>query len=115
MTYQYQLKNAPARKTTDLTSYQDGIAKAVQKVIGNFVSVRSTPKFFEFFFPVELSLPKLQNIGRLIAQYVPELEEKKLEYDYITSGIPTHSNQRFVRRKIKVAQSNSSISNQSNC
>ena len=98
MIYQYELKSAKERKTTDLTSYQDGITKAVQKVIGNFVSVRLTPKYFEFFFPVELSLPKLQDIGRFIAHYVPELEEKKLEYDYITSGIPAHSNQRFVRR-----------------
>ena len=99
MIYQYELKSAEARKTTDLTSYQDGITKAVQKVIGKYVSVRMKPTYYEFFSPVKVPLTKLQDIGRLIAQYVPELEEKKLEYDYITSGIPTHSNQRFVRRK----------------
>ena len=103
MTYQYQLKNAPARKTTDLTSYKDGITKAVQNVIGKHVSVRMKPTYYEFFSPVKVPLTKLQDIGRLIARYVPELEDKKLQYDYISSGIPTHSNQRFVRRNSKVA------------
>ena len=103
MTYQYQLKNAPARKTTDLTSYKDGITKAVQNVIGKHVSVRMKPTYYEFFSPVKVPLTKLQDIGRLIARYVPELEDKKLQYDYISSGIPTQSNQRFVRRNSKVA------------
>ena len=98
MTYQYQLKKATARKTTDLTSYKDGIAKAVQRVIGKHVTVRFTPSYYEFFSPVQLTLKQLQEIGRWIAVYVPDLEDKKLAYDYLSSGIPTHSNQRFVRR-----------------
>ena len=103
MTYQYQLKKATARKTTDLTSYKDGIAKAVQRVIGKHVTVRFTPSYYEFFSPVQLTLKQLQEIGRWIAVYVPDLEDKKLAYDYFSSGIPTHSNQRFVRRNGNVA------------
>lgn len=103
MTYQYQLKSAPARKTTDLTGYKNGIAKAVQRVIGKHVTVRLTPRYYEFFSPVKLPLTQLQEIGRWIAVYVPDLEDKKLAYDYFSSGIPTHSNQRFVRRNSNVA------------
>ena len=103
MTYQYQLKKATARKTTDLTSYKDGIAKAVQRVIGKHVTVRFTPSYYEFFSPVQLTLKQLQEIVRWIAVYVPDLEDKKLAYDYFSSGIPTHSNQRFVRRNGNVA------------
>ena len=103
MTYQYQLKKATARKTTDLTSYKDGIAKAVQRVIGKHVTVRFTPSYYEFFSPVQLTLKQLQEIGRWIAVYAPDLEDKKLAYDYFSSGIPTHSNQRFVRRNSNVA------------
>ena len=103
MTYQYQLKKATARKTTDLTSYKDGIAKAVQRVIGKHVTVRFTPSYYEFFSPVQRTLQQLQEIGRWIAVYAPDLEDKKLAYDYFSSGIPTHSNQRFVRRNGNVA------------
>ena len=103
MTYQYQLKKATARKTTDLTGYKDGIAKAVQRVIGKHVTVRFTPSYYEFFSPVQLTLKQLQEIGRWIAVYAPDLEDKKLAYDYFSSGIPTHSNQRFVRRNGNVA------------
>ena len=103
MTYQYQLKKATARKTTDLTSYKDGIAKAVQRVIGKHVTVRFTPSYYEFFSPVQLTLKQLQEIGRWIAVYAPDLEDKKLAYDYFSSGIPTHSNQRFVRKNGNVA------------
>ena len=103
MTYQYHLKKAIARKTTDLTGYKDGIAKAVQRVIGKHVTVKLTPMYYEFFSPVKLSLSQLQDIGRSIAIHVPELLDKKLAYDYLSSGIPTHSNQRFVRRNSNVA------------
>ena len=103
MTYQYQLKKATARKTTDLTGYKDGIAKAVQRVIGKHVTVRLKPSYYEFFSPLKLTLTQLQDIGRWIAVYVPDLEDKKLAYDYFSSGIPTHSNQRFVRRNGNVA------------
>ena len=103
MTYQYQLKSAKARKTTDLTNYTKGIVKAVQRVIGKHVPVKLTPSYYEFVSPLELSLTQLQDIGRWIAVNVPELEDKKLAYDYFSSGIPTHSNQRFVRRNSKVA------------
>ena len=103
MTYQYQLKSATARKTTDLTNYVNGIVKAVQRVIGKHVTVKVTPNYYEFVSPLEPSLTQLQDIGRLIAVNVPELEDKKLAYDYFSSGIPTHSNQRFVRRNSTVA------------
>ena len=103
MIYQYQLKSATARKTTDLTRYEEGITKAVQRVMGKYVNVRFTPSYYEFFYPVQLTLKQLQEIGRWIAVYVPDLEDKKLAYDYFSSGIPMHSNQRFVRRNSKVA------------
>ena len=103
MTYQYQLKSVTARKTTDLTGYKDGIAKAVQRVIGKHVTVRLKPSYYEFFSPLKLTLTQLQDIGRWIAVYVPDLEDKKLAYDYLSSGIPTHSIQRFVRRNSNVA------------
>ena len=103
MTYQYHLKKAIARKTTDLTGFKDGISKAVQRVIGKHVTVRLKPSYYEFFSPVKLTLTQLQDIGRWIAVYVPDLEDKKLAYDYLSSGIPMHSNQRFVRRNSKVA------------
>lgn len=98
MKYQYQLKSATARKSTDLTRYKSDITAAVQRVIGKHVTVKLTPSYYEFSLPVKLSLTQLQNIGRWIAAYVPDLVYKKLEYDYFSSGIPTHSNQRFVRR-----------------
>lgn len=101
--YQYHLKSAIARKTTDLTRYKSDITKAVQRVIGKHLNVRFTPSYYEFFSPVELTLKQLQEIGRWIAVYVPDLEDKKLAYDYLSSGIPTHSNQRFVRRNSNVA------------
>ena len=103
MKYQYQLKSAIARKSTDLTCYESDITAAVQHVIGEHVTVKVTPSYYEFVSPLELSLTQLQDIGRWIAVYVPDLESKKLEYDYFSSGIPTHSNQRFVRRNSKVA------------
>lgn len=98
MKYQYQLKSATARKSTDLTRYKSEITKAVQRIIGKHVTVKLTPSYYEFSLPAKLPLTQLQNIGRWIAAYVPDLVDKKLEYDYFSSGIPTHSNQRFVRR-----------------
>jgi len=103
MKYQYELKSAIARKTTDLTRYKSEITKAVQRIIGKDVAVKVSPNYYEFSLPAKLSLTQLQNIGRWIAVYVPDLGDKTLAYDYFSSGIPTHSNQRFVRRNSKVA------------
>lgn len=98
MKYQYELKSAIARKSTDLTCYESDITKAVQRVIGKNVPVKLTSSYYEFSLPAKLSLTQLQDIGKWIAVYVPELEDKKLAYDYVSSGVPTHSNQRFVRK-----------------
>ena len=98
MKYQYQLKSATARKTTDLRVFKEKITKAIQHVIGKHVSVKLTPTYYEYSLPAKLSLTQLQDIGRWIAIYVPDLEAKKLEYDYFSCGIPAHSNQRFIRR-----------------